>query len=294
MRIGIHRHQNKADRLIAAIEAQGHIVSNEPPLDLILLDHDGPDYYRNMIAHADKHGIKVGLYSHGATSYVAWDGLWEPHPSTAFYLAASYAEKAVMECYGYHKPIYPIGWFYSPVRPYTPSTGRKVLFAPIHLLGNGFIPKPAYEANRRTFERLLDETFDLTVYHLGDLEAQGVKRIPGVRYLESTGTNRTDIFERFDCVVSYGTFAYNAIAYGVPTYVYGQDIPPWDGYTDDTVRYAANYGCYKYLMDFPYDLDYTESMFAWNKPAALDHWKAAHIGQAFDPVAFVKLLEALC
>ena len=132
------------------------------------------------------------------------------------------------------------------------------------------------------------------MYHSGTLEALGLRYVSGVEYLVSTGVNRTDLFQEYDCVVSYGTFAYLATACGVPTYMYLQDVPPWDGHNAETVKYPAHYGAYKALMDYPYDLDDEPRFMNWNKQQELAHWKTQNLGSSFDPSAFVELMKALC
>ena len=291
MKVFIHRHQNKADGLTYALQSQGHIVTNELPLSLALIDHDGPPYYQSMIEQLSAENIPILLYTHGALSYVAWDGLWKAHSDIIAYLAISQIEKTVMEFYGYPHPIHVVGWYWSSIKPSRPLTGDRVLFAPIHPLGNGFIPEPAKEANKKAFLRLLREDIDLTVYYLGDLQGQGLWTVDKVHYVKSAGVNRDDLFCQYDCVVSYGTFAYLAVASGIPTYMYAQDIPPWDGHNESEVRYAANFDEYKHLLQYPYDLDTTEILFEFDQPACLEEWKAQHIGQPLDPANLCNILE---
>jgi hypothetical protein len=292
MRIMLHNHQGKADALYQSLEARGHVFSQTNP-DLLLMDHDGPDYYRSVIEQAVGYSIPVVLYSHGATSYCAWDGLWPSHPATQVYLAISQAERDVMQAYGYPHPVEVIGWYWSELSTARKVTGRRVLYAPIHLLTNGFIPAPARAANAETFALLLAAGVELTVRHIGDLEAQGLWIAENVAY--QRGDDRMDpaVVEGYDLVVSYGTFAYLAIARGVATRMYAQEIAPWDGYTDETLRHAVHFDEYRRLMEYPYSVVAGEDPFCFERPERLAEWKAEHIGNRMDPVNLERILERI-
>ena len=290
MKILLHNHQGKADGLERALAGRGHTFTNQDP-DLILSDHDGPDYYRDVIEQGAGYGVPTVLYTHGATSYVAWDGLWEPHPSVALYLAISRAERDVMQSYGYPHPVEVIGWYWSELSTARKLTGRKVLFAPIHLLSNGFIPPQAFEANADTFLWLLTVECDLTVRHLGSLEAQGLWVVPNVTYQPADQQMTPAIVEGYDLVVSYGSLAYLAVARGVATRMYAQGLAPWDGYTLETLRTAAHFEQYRALMEYPYSVEAADDLFEFDQPEALAAWKAEHIGNPLDPAHLERLLE---
>lgn len=292
MRIMLHNHQGKADALYHALEARGHVFSQTNP-DLLLVDHDGPDYYRSVIEQAVGYGIPVALYTHGALSYVAWDGLWEPHPAVRAYLAISRAEQAVMQAYDYPYPVEVIGWYWSDLSTARRITGRRVLYAPIHLLTSGFIPAPAREANRTTFTALLAAGVELTVRHIGELEPEGLWIADGVAYQRGEDRLEPGAVEGYDLVVSYGTFAYLAIARGVSTRMYAQELAPWDGYTDETLRHAKHFEQYRHLMEYPYSVVAGEDLFCFDQPERLAKWKAEHIGNRMDPENLERVLERI-
>ena len=290
MRILLHNHQGKADGLERALGERGHTFSNDDP-DVILCDHDGPEYYRSVIEQGAAHGVPTVLYSHGATSYVAWDGLWQSHPAVAKYLAISRAEKAIMQQYGYPKPIEVIGWYWSELSTPRKVTGRKVLFAPIHVLTNGFIPPQAAAANTAAYNCLLRAGVELTVRHLGSLHTQGLWIAPEVTYQEADHHMTDRIVEGYDLVVSYGSLAYLAVARGIATRMYAQGLAPWDGYTLETMRTAAHFEQYRTCMEYPYSVEDASGLFEFDRPEALAQWKAEHIGNPLRPEHLESLLE---
>jgi len=295
MRITLHNHQDKGRALARAISSQGHNVVPTNP-DLLLIDHDGPEYYRSIINHVEPLGVPVWLYSHGAMSCMAWDGWWESHPHTGGYLAVGEGNKEIMTRYGYDREVRVIGWYWCGQMPQTQTTPHRVLFAPIHPLGNGFMRPEAREANRRAYAELLEQNIMLTVRHIGSLGANGLWPVPGVRYEQGRPDNSIVSIDKADVVVSWGTFAFLAIARGRPTVMYGQDVVPGDGHNADDMRYVQSWSKYRDILRYPLELFDSGPTADILKAAAagqidITDWRARFIGEQLNPEKLCKILE---
>ena len=301
MRIQIANHQDKADALIHAITAAGHeIVLSNP--DILLIDFDGPFvHYPKTIERAYEQGAEVYLYSHGGHPITAWDGIWTPSDRVSAYLAQTPGQKRVMEAYGYPYPIHVIGWHYSELLPFEKTPAKKVLFAPWHPQGTGWLIDEGKEANERIFRQLLRmPDIELTCRFVFRLEDNRIPFVEGVRYEKSdrTLTGAIASIKAADVVVSYGTLAYLAVALGKPTIMYGQDCHPYDGYSEATKCYVKSWEKYKDIMHYPHDGSRLGDigMYYLLKQGCLveaTKWRQEFIGEAFDASAFVALLEKL-
>ena len=79
-----------------------------------------------------------------------------------------------MQRHGYPVPVRVIGWPYGALHPIRPARPiRRVLFAPWHPLGGGYIVPDFADANRRAYEALLAADVELTVRHI---DAPGAER----------------------------------------------------------------------------------------------------------------------
>jgi hypothetical protein len=91
----------------------------------------------------------------------------------------------------------------------------------------------------------------VTVRYLGDLEANGLWRVPGVEFVQGKPDNSVHDIDRHDLVVGKETFAWMAVARGVPTIMFGQEHSPED---DEGRVQVKNWERYRDLVRFPFDL----------------------------------------
>lgn len=301
MKIQISDHQDKADGLRHALKAAGHEIVYTHP-DVLLIDFDAPiAHYPRTIERAYEMGANVYLYSHGAMPLTAWDGIWAPSDRISGFFAQTPGQKAVMEAYGYPHPIHVIGWHYSEQRTFTPTDGKRVLFAPWHPQGTGWLLDDGKEANRRIFEQLLAiPNIELTVRHILSLDKNNLYEADGVNYEDSqrtlSGTIKSILAH--DLVVGYGTLAYVAVALGKPTVMFGQNCKPYDGYSEETLRYVEHWDDYREIMHYPHDVSRLGPhgfLFALKKACREEatDWRRTFIGDQFDGATFVALLERL-
>jgi len=286
-------HQNKGRPYIDALLDSGYDWrETRQQVDLLLIDHDAPILgYRELIAFHRDNGAKIVVLPHGANPNLQWDGIWEPQPVDACIVPAI-GHKEIMEAYGYPYPIHVLGWPWTPLRVPTAKDGTRVLFAPIHPDGSDFLPEPEKDANRRVFDALLTMGFDLTVRYLGSLAANGLPLVASATYNPGVYDNTHHDILNADVVVSSGTYGYLSIALGVPTVMYFQELGTLETATGQPQHYAE----YKARLDYPIDalvMGTTQAVMVarrWDSPAL--NWRARFIGQAFDPAAFLDLMDA--
>lgn len=303
MRVQISDWQHKSEMLRAALVTAGHEIVKARP-DILLVDFDGPvAHYPKTIEKAYSEGALIAMYSHGAMPLHGWDGIWEPNERVSVHLVMTPGQQEVMRRYGYPIRTEVIGWHYCEQRKFEPIEdvwSKRVLFAPWHPHGNGWMLGEARALNTKVYSLLRDMPVALTVRHVRTLFQNGLEEAVGVEYQPSDMTLESAVkaIDAADLVVSHGTFAYLAVARGKPVVFYGQNIRPHDGYSDEMLRYALKWDLYRDYMRYPYDISDTKPKATWNilqqaGKVEASEWRSKFIGYEFDPVGFVKLLERL-
>lgn len=292
MKIAIRDHQNKSAGLAAALRENFEVVDLGQPADVLLIDHDVTPYYKKIIDAYKAYGAKVYLYPHGATAHLAWDGVWEPYDKVDGFLAMSEGQAETMRRYGYPKPVSVTGWHWCEQKQFQAwdrQERAKVLFAPIHALNNGFIHQDVKDLTALVFERLCALPIDLTVRYVGDLQACGVEVVNDVVYKKGYKDNSIADIDAADFVVSFGTFAYLAVARGKPCLMYRQEIPYFDGHSADDVREAEHWDYYEEFMKYPLDvLDHSFN----EANQEQTEWRARFIGEQITPERVKELIHA--
>ena len=286
--VSVHNHQNKASGLIAEIrrDERFEYVDFLSYADILLIDHDATEYYKRAIMTYKRSGAKVLLYPHGATAHLAWDGVWEPFDMVDGFIAMSYGQAETMWRYGYPKPVYVTGWHWCEKKPFTPAQGKEVLFAPIHALSNGFIHPDIKALNGLIHDQLCRMNIGLTVRYIGSLEDCGIESTHNdVIYTQGRPDNSIDDIDSADYVVSFGTFAYLAIARGKPTIMYRQDLPYFDGHSIENIKEAENWELYGDFMRYPIDMPHEGDILAQANADSLElsEWKDLFIGDQMAP-----------
>ena len=195
----------------------------------------------------------------------------------------SKGQAITMMAYGYEPPIYITGWHWCdqmPFQPFTKERKLNVLYAPIHALNNGFIYHEIKELNALIFEQLCTKPINLVVRHVGSMESCGIEMVNDVVYHPAHVYNQIDDIDHADVVISFGTFGYMAVARGKPTLFYRQDIPYFDGHSEESILFAENWDDYGDYMRFPYDYPENSFMDAMDDPVK---WKNTFIGPQITP-----------
>jgi hypothetical protein len=284
-----HEHQGKGIGLVRALRDLGWTPAAQP--DLFLIDFDGPPYYVEMIRRYKALGAKVALYPHGATAQLCLD-IWDNSPEVDAYLAFSHGQAEVLRKFRYPRPVYVTGWQWCEQREArTLGSANRLLFAPIHPLGNGFLHPLHADANRRAFADILDHyPLDvISVRLVGTPEANGLQYVPGVEYHQASLEISTADMDRSDLVVSHGTFAYLSVARGLPTVMYGYDYPFMDGNSLGEAVSAKHWDEYADYMRDPVavldDLPGSEkTVRRWRDSFIGEQMTAARLGEALEAI----------
>lgn len=278
MRIALHDHQNKGKPLARALAEAGHELTTIEP-ELLLIDFDGPEYYRRIIEHFD---VPTVLYPHGATAMAAWDGIWSLGDEIAGYIAMSKGQADILRSYGFPRPVYEVGWWWCDIEPYRPAERLdRVLFAPIHPLNNGYIRPEVAEVNRAAFADLLAHICPdkISVRFIHSIEGCGLWREERVEYHQGQMDTTVEDIETADAVVGYGTFAHLAAARGKPVVMFGQDLPLWDGHEPGKVKFAVHWDDYREIIRYP--VNSIAHLDECNREPAI-YWRERMIGYPLD------------
>lgn len=295
MIVAIKDHQHKSHALRDALREHGHwIVPVGVPADVLLIDHDvDRPAYRPLIDRYRDMGAAIVLYPHGANVVCSWDGPEEPYPVDGC-LVIGTGHRDVMATYGYPRPMHVIGWSFCEQRSFCPRAkiGR-VLFAPTHPLGNGYLNNEQRDANREAFMTLLDWGLPLTVRHVGPLDVNGLWREKDVEYEPAQLTLALGSIDEHDLVVARETFLALAIARGIPAVTYHQAEPDNDPHGPDEPMVKVNsWDLYRDLMRYPYDLEDPNARFIATAMEAREY-RRRFIGEQLDPKALSDVLTVI-
>lgn len=304
-------HQNKGDAYYHALDAAGFTITPYPDdAKFGLLDHDyiKPDRDKNEFVTRPELEILAErptfCYPHAARPQIIMDCYpdmrwpW----STMFVAAEGHAE--ILDTFYDTAPLVVAGWSLSPIREFTPVKryrGMRVLFAPIHPNGNGWMSGVDKHANIRVHNWLADWFFTGEI----ELRVRTVKMpmIAGltpahdaIDYYVTRADGSYDDIEWADLVISHQTFAYMAVAMGKPTIMY-HDIACHSN-NMEPLFWARYHHEYANMLRFPIQFeDYYEAGRDYMVDAALEgsqaveDWKRRMIGNEFRPEIAVETVR---
>jgi hypothetical protein len=311
MVVAVRDHQHKSIPFAKALHEAGHqIVPVGQPADCLLIDCDidHPAYWPAIDAYKAA-GAKVVVYPHGAQPVTQYDGVYEAHPGTDVNLVPGPGIAEVLAACGYPHRCEVVGFpFCDQLSPRHTTEPRRVLFAPLHPLGSGYIGPEEKDWNGRAWRCLLHQAdrqgWDLAVRHVGPPEMNGLSVVDGVEYRAADMNVCLDSIDWADCVVAgFGTVAHMAVARGVPTVMYGQDIHPQDGGEDNKLRHVQNWDRWRDTLAYPIDLSHTPLHAAVKEACQPDHpvgearvvrWRERMVGPNFNPARVVEVVEGVC
>jgi len=291
-------HQNKSKAYAHALSQAGYISTDRLHAQGIRFLLTDADWRRFQMEEARSRGIPVFLYPHAARPMVQYDGCIEPQPVTVMFTHTEYGAE-LMRRIGYPYPVEAAGWSYSEIRPFVPITDvRRVLFAPIHPNANGWLSPVDKDLNRRAYDALSaycrESGAALSVRMIGTPEDNGLES--DVDHHTGKKNNSADDMSSADVVVAHQTFAYMAVALGKPCVMFGEDVPPRSGNSDESFCYVSHWDSYKDDLMFPLDILSGNIAEVIGRAAAgcrqVEQWKQRFIGYPFDGDVFCKKLEA--
>lgn len=300
-----YNHQGKADLYIEALLRAGWQASKDPgKARFILTDVDIMPRARTLREYR-KRGIRIICYPHAARPNLFWD--FDGHGFTDcidLVIVPAIGHEEILRAIGTPYPIEVVGWHLSELKPFEPKEKiRKILFAPIHPNSNGFLSSIDKGINRATFERLLSiasEEISISIRYLRDLKSNGLWKAGGFEYIQGEPDGSTQEIDRADLVVSHQTFAFLAVARGIPTLMMAEDRTPRWGGSEEKLRFARSWDKYRELLRYPLDLlDPLSSeplpcliQRAGKGDPGAQEWRRRMIGDQLDPALFVQKVES--
>ena len=287
--------KDKGEAFEKALQSFGYESVNDWRIaQFVLADHD----QRGDIRIMQRDNKKFFIHPHSARSMILWDGIL---PTTSFVqcnFVFAPGQKEVMQAYGYRRPVEVVGWTYCPIQPFMPAQKiENVLFAAIHPnMGQDRqgrrLMQIDQDLNKRSLDVLRGLNLNVTVRYSGRLEDNGLPQYPDTIYQEADLTMGSSLraMQGFDVVVAHQTFAYLAVASGIPTVMFGEDTPPHSMHM--TVK---SWDKYKHILMFPLDLLQGDPQEVLERAAQDDssirEWKSNFIGEPFSAEGFVSALE---
>lgn len=285
----IFNHQNKGDAFKKALDQKYKEVLRDP-VDIVFSDQAIYGRVQRLRKLNAKYNF---IFPHAAHPNLMNDMVPVWDEVTAEFVVTE-CHKDVMQIYGYNKPIHAVGWGLCELREYKPRPPINVLFAPIH-------PRCAdidMDANRETFELLRDLDIKLTVRYLGDIAENGLEKVEqaNIEYTQGEYEPSVEQIDRADVVVAHETFLYLAVARGVPTVGFNEDIPTHLIPRGVPTVYPNNWKKYLHLVRYPIDIKDGHPMdmleMAAKSDESIKKWRMDMIGDMeFDDKLFHKYME---
>lgn len=250
-------------------------------------------------------GAPYFLYPHAARPMVQYDGSVTPRKDCRTMFVSAPAGVYLMDKIGYPCEVVEVGWSLTPIKHFFPrATAENILFAPIHPNSNGYLNEVDKRLNRETYKRLVDfaERNDatVTIRYCRRIEDNGLgKEIEQahkqVVWKQAYPDGNFSDIQKADVVVSHQTFAYMAVALGVPTVMIGEDVAPRSGNAENGFTYSAHFKDYQDYLAFPLDIlngdtdDIIQTAISTDEP--IRDWRDRFIGHPFRPDYFVDCIE---
>lgn len=298
MKFFCYDHQGKSRAYVKALEEAGHEQTEDrKEASFLLIDIDVLSRARE-IDQFHAMGKPSFLYPHTARPVLQWDGWYPPSPHVTAVFTIAEGGVEVPRTYGFTQtPIHPVGWTYCEIKSFSPTCPNKILFAPIHVNGNGFMTHRERSLNSKVFHRLLKLDVELTIRFLHELEWNGLWEEPGVTHVQGKPDQSTKEIDEAGVVVSHQNMGYLAVARGKPTLMMAEHLPPISGNSPSNVQMVKSWDKYRDLLMFPLDIlesNDTMSMLelACRSDEPIREWKKKFIGNKFDPKKFVEILES--
>lgn len=299
MRVAFRDHQFKGIPYARALHEAGHdIVRVGDPADVLLIDADiDLPQYRQAIDGYLSWGARVFVYPHGAEPMVLYDGVYTPTPEVTHLVPAA-GHARTMASYGFRGRVEVCGFPFCPLKDFTSrDKAHTVLFAPYHPAGNGWLHPELRALNAEAYYKTRKlRPGRLLVQLYGTPETNGLPNDADVEWVQSDLNVGWETIDRADLVVSAaGTFHYLAVARGVPTVVFAQDVVPHEQPDPQSPRsQVRSWDRYRHIYRYPVDLDQRDAVGrALRGDLAVRIWRSWMVGQPLDVGKLCEIVEGV-
>lgn len=297
----LHNHQGKLSALAESLKNHEYRrVTRLAAADFLLTDIDVLGR-RKAISKMQELGRPTFLAPHTGRPVLQWDGMYDPHPAVTAVFTFAKGGAMVPRLYGFtQKPIHPIGWWYCDILPFRPcEKPLNVLFAPIHVNGNGFLTEREKNTNVLAYQKLLElvssQGIKLTVRYLHNLEWNGLWKEEGVKFVKGEPDQSVKEIAAADVMIGHQNMLYLAAASGTPALGIAEYLVPISGSSQHNIRTVESWNKYRDILMFPHDLltgDPWESILAaCEGEESVAQWKELFIGKPYDEDLFLEYLE---
>lgn len=292
MKFHIYAHHTKHTGIRDALLSAGHEETSISQAKTVFVHNDTEPMWK-FLDELKSSGKKLVHFPHAGRPSLYWNNPYKPYGKFDLAIFPTELHEKVGRILGFEAPGIISGWSISPVRETRTSiSGSSVLFAPIHPNGNGYLSSFDKALNRLAFQLMLSRGhLEITVRHYGTLDGAGLSFAPGVKYIKSDGVVNEKTFDGYDFVVSTQTFGYCSVAFGVPTYFYGESIPPRVGASDKDLYLMEMFSDIKDLVLYPFDFIDMPTLY-WHSRHQ-DEWKSRMIGPEIDKAKFAEEIITL-
>lgn len=287
-----------ASSFVNALLHAGYVeVPNAKQADFVLYDKESSSLARQAKMESQIVDKPVFIYPHTPYSFWFWDGIVKPRRCTCNFVVGDAAAKS-MQTYGYPYRVEAVGFPRCEVKPFTPTTGKHLIYSSSRLQGKG---GKMYGAERNASIQVMrwlvqnKKFFDtVTICYQFSIQKNGMNSFQedGFIYrssgeqVEMGAANTLRQLQGADIVISCNTFAYISIAQGHPTVMYP---------IHKTVNRLAHFDLYRQWYDFPLDLysmDGADVLALRDKPnEQVEEWKRMNIGTSFDAEKFISIVK---
>lgn len=295
----VFRQRDSADAYVKALLGAGYTETKDlTRADFVLYDHEV-----RLAGHTQTIKNKpTFIYPHTPYSWFIWDGICFIREASCNFVYGENA-KLGLESFKYLNRVEVCGFARCAALPFRPSKGRRLLFAPAHLLMNKrFAKDEDYRVHRAAFDwvvRNAKHFESATVRVYDSVEENGFYKADGINFEDAAVTHHYTSaltvesslasIESHDIIISCNTFGYLSLARGKPTILYGNCKPR------TREGEAQSYPLYKHLIDFPYPL---ESLTVDDVIKAgsiinpvVEEWRRQTIGTNFNAEKFLSIIK---
>ena len=296
-------HQGKEKAFVDALRARGWRESTYLYSRYVQFGLFDADWSESDIDRLE--GKPFFLYPHAARPMVQYDKSVTPRTDCRCMFVSSPAGVYLMKMIGYPCEVVEVGWNLTPIKRFWPrGEVERITFAPIHPNVNGYLNEVDKNLNREAYQRIVryaeKHEAVVTVRYCRDINDNGLgaeisKPHPNVVWKQGYPNGDTSDIVTADLVVSHQTFAYMAVALGVPTVMMGEDIAPRSGNAEIGFTYSAHFDDYKDYLMYPLDIldgdPETVIQTAISTDKVIAEWRSRFIGKPFRPDYFVDCIE---